>query len=104
MDALRARSLRLTAYLRELLESMAQRAGITIVTPADDQRHGAQLSVRVPVDAEDLTQRLSDNWGVVADDRRPDIVRLAPAPLYCTFHDCWRAADALSQELTGEGI
>ena len=104
MDALRARSLRLTAYLRKLLESMAQRAGITIVTPADDQRHGAQLSVRVPVDAEDLTQRPSDNWGVVADDRRPDIVRLAPAPLYCTFHDCWRAADALSQELTGEGI
>ncbi|MCF8557711.1 MAG: hypothetical protein K9G28_09260, partial [Candidatus Nanopelagicales bacterium] len=104
MPALRARSLRLTAYLRELLESMAQRAGITIVTPADDERHGAQLSVRVPVDAEDLTQRLSDNWGVVADDRRPDIVRLAPAPLYCTFHDCWRAADALSQELTGEGV
>ena len=42
--------------------------------------------------------------GVVADDRRPDIIRFAPAPLYCTFHDCWRAADALSNELTGEGI
>ena len=104
MDSLRERSLRLTAYLRELLESTADRCGFTIVTPADDAHHGAQLSVRVPVDAGDLTERLSDNWGVVADDRRPDIVRLAPAPLYCTFHDCWRAADALSRELSGEGI
>lgn len=104
MDALRARSLRLTGYLRGLLESCADRAGFTIVTPAEDDRHGAQLSLRVPVDADELTERLSDNWGVVVDDRKPDVIRLAPAPLYCTFHDCWRAADALSHELTGEGI
>jgi kynureninase len=104
MPALRERSLRLTGYLRELLEAMAERTGLTIVTPAEDDRHGAQLSVRVPADADDVTQRMSANWGVVADDRRPDIIRLAPAPLYCTFHDCWRAADALSWELSGEGI
>lgn len=104
MQALRERSLRLTGYLRELLEVVAKRATITLVTPADDDRHGAQISVRVPEDAGALTDRLSDNWGVVVDDRRPDIIRIAPAPLYCTFHDCWRAADALSWELTGEGI
>lgn len=104
MAALRDRSLRLTAYLRGLLETLATRADVVIVTPKDDAHHGAQLSVRVPVDVADLTERLSSNWGVVADDRQPDIIRLAPAPLYCTFHDCWRAADALSQELTGEGI
>ena len=104
MMAIRERSLRLTAYLRSLLESFAERAGITVVTPAEDARHGAQLSVRVQTDVAELTERLSSNWGVVADDRQPDIIRLAPAPLYCTFHDCWRAADALSQELTGEGI
>ena len=104
MPALRERSLRLTGYLRELLEAMVDRTGVTIVTPADDARHGAQLSVRVPADAADVTERMSANWGVVADDRRPDIIRLAPAPLYCTFHDCWRAADALSWELSGEGI
>ena len=104
MAALRDRSLRLTAYLRGLLESLATRSDVVIVTPQDDDHHGAQLSVRVPVDVADLTERLSSNWGVVADDRQPDIIRLAPAPLYCTFHDCWRAADALSQELIGEGI
>lgn len=104
MDALRARSLRLTAYLRSLLDGLAERTPLTIVTPAEDDRHGAQLSVRLDLDVADLCERLSSNWGVVADDRRPDIVRLAPAPLYCTFHDCWRAVDALSNELTGEGI
>ena len=104
MPALRDRSLRLTGYLRGLLEALAERADIVLVTPADDARHGAQISVRVQADVADLTERLSTNWGVVADDRQPDIIRLAPAPLYCTFHDCWRAVDALSQELTGEGI
>jgi len=104
MEALRARSLRLTGYLRGLLESFADRAALSIVTPKDDAEHGAQLSIRVNADVADLAERMSSNWGVVADDRKPDIIRLAPAPLYCTFHDCWRAADALSQELTGEGI
>lgn len=104
MDALRDRSLRLSGYLRELLSALADRGCLSIVTPHEDDRHGAQLSVRVTVDVDDLTERLSDNWGVVADDRRPDVMRLAPAPLYCTFHDCWRAVEALSQELTGESL
>jgi kynureninase len=104
MDAIRARSLRLTAYLRGLFDDLATRASIAVVTPVEDARHGAQLSVRIDADVADLTERMSSNWGVVADDRRPDIIRFAPAPMYCTFHDCWRAVDALSQELTGEGL
>jgi kynureninase len=102
MPALRARSERLTGYLRVLLETIADDARLELVTPAD--RQGTQISVRVPGDAGQLTERLAENWGVVADDRRPDIVRLAPAPLYCTFHDCWRAVDALGQELMGRGL
>jgi kynureninase len=104
MDAVRTRSLRLTGYLRGLLETLVERSDLEIVTPAPDEQHGAQISVRVRVDVAALTERLSSNWGVVADERQPDIIRLAPAPLYCTFHDCWRAVDALGQELSGEGI
>jgi kynureninase len=104
MGPLRERSLRLTAYLRSLLDVLATRSSLELVTPADDDRHGTQISVRVPVDVSELAENMSSNWGVVADDRKPDIIRFAPAPLYCTFHDCWRAVDALSQELTGEGI
>jgi kynureninase len=36
---------------------------------------------------------------VVTDAREPDIVRITPVPLYSTYHDCWRAADALAREV-----
>jgi kynureninase len=91
MAALRERSLRLTGYLAALLEQL----GGTLVTPRDPARRGAQLSVRA-AGAPALTQRLRTGYGVVADARPPDILRLAPAPLYCTYHDCWRAAAALA--------
>lgn len=99
MPALRQRSLRLTGYLRGLLDPLEQDGLLTVITPRDDARHGAQLSVRIAGDAAALCDRLDSAWGVVADDRPPDIIRLAPAPLYTTFHDCWRAADALAEEL-----
>ena len=42
-----------------------------------------------------MCERLRHEHGVIADAREPDVVRLAPVPLYCTHHDCWRAANAL---------
>jgi kynureninase len=92
MAALRARSVRLTAYLEGLLD------GRTLVTPREPERRGCQLSLRV-TDADALSRRLSRDHGVIADSRNPDILRLAPAPLYSTYHDCWRAAEALRAEL-----
>ncbi|MCP9985190.1 kynureninase/PvdN C-terminal domain-containing protein [Actinomadura madurae] len=65
------------------------------ITPADPAARGAQLSLRV-ADAGGLVRALADRHGVIADAREPDIVRLAPALLYCTFHDCHRAAAALA--------
>jgi kynureninase len=91
MTALRARSLRLTGYLEQLLDGI----GAQIVTPRDPARRGCQLSVRTPA-AQELSRRLRTGHGVVADAREPDILRLAPAPLYSTYHDCWRAATALA--------
>ncbi|MGW0803451.1 kynureninase [Nonomuraea sp. NPDC002799] len=91
MAELRARSIRLTAYLESLLD------GFTVVTPTDPERRGCQLSLRV-VDADGLSKRLSRGHGVIADSRNPDILRLAPTPLYSSYHDCWRAAEALRKE------
>jgi kynureninase len=97
MDALRAKSLRLTGYLAALVDALAADLPVELLTPADPQRRGAQLSIRVRgADAEDVSARLRDGHGVIADARRPDVIRFAPTPLYCTHHDAWRAAHALA--------
>ena len=102
--ALRERSLALSDYLLQLLDVIVERGAISIVTPRDDAHRGTQISVRVKVDPVELTHALHKRHGVLPDDRRPDILRFAPVALYCTFHDCWRAADALARELTGNGL
>jgi len=103
MPALRERSQRLTAYLDRLLHALEATAPIEVITPSEPVHRGAQLSVRLlpeaPLDAEGVTDALWQRHGVVGDARRPDIVRLAPAPLYSTFEDCRRAANGLEAEL-----
>jgi kynureninase len=92
MEALRARSLRLTAYLRSLLTQQA--VPWRVITPTPDTAHGAQLSVELNMDANEAQQALQRD-GVVCDVRPPRVIRLAPAPLYNTFEDCWNAVDAM---------
>jgi len=97
MDSLRARSLRLTGYLRELLDEVTPGRPLAVVTPREPERHGSQLSVRIgDGGAGEVTRRLRHEHGVIADEREPDVVRFAPVPLYSTYHDCWRAARALA--------
>lgn len=102
MPTLRERSLRLTGYLRELLDEVIEEVpvgSLQIVTPAEPDRHGSQLSVRFATDIAELADTLRDMDGVVADTRNPDIIRFAPIALYSSYLDCWRAADALRRRL-----
>ncbi|MEU5938593.1 kynureninase [Micromonospora sp. NPDC047548] len=101
MPALRERSVRLTGFLERLLDEVTPGRPLTVVTPRDPARRGCQLSVRIGAgSAAELTKRLRHEHGVIADAREPDIVRFAPVPLYSTYHDCWRAADALAATLS----
>ncbi|MCH2135898.1 MAG: kynureninase [Phycisphaerales bacterium] len=97
MTELRERSLRLTSWLRSLLEF--EGAPWRIITPKESHRHGAQLSVHLHIDAGTAQRRLQDQ-GVLADVRPPSMIRLAPTPLYSTFEDCWHVADAMRRCLT----
>ncbi len=95
MAALRKKSCRLTAYLAWLIET---RLGDTleILTPDEPERRGAQLSIRVRA-GRDAGKSLFDHLvahGVLGDWREPDVLRIAPAPMYNTFSDCLRFADA----------
>jgi kynureninase len=91
MGALRSRSLALTGELERLIDAYVPDAAI--ITPRDPAARGSQLTIRV----DDAHARLAalEAFDVVADVREPDLIRLAPVPLYCSFDDVWRAVDAL---------
>ena len=94
MEALRSKSLRLTAYLHYLLDQPQSPAtgeppAYESITPRDPTSHGCQLSILVRRDPRGLRERLQ-RAGVVTDFRPPNIVRIAPVPLYNTFHEVWR--------------
>ena len=100
MPALRQKSLALTGRLERLVnERLAGQ--VTIVTPADPERRGCQLSLRLhrPHDeARAVHDRLVDQ-GVFCDWREPDVIRAAPVPLYNTFADVDRFVGALERAL-----
>ncbi|MGF3056555.1 kynureninase [Microbacterium sp. YY-01] len=99
ITALRERSLRLSEYLMDQLDTVLQGRASHIITPREQERHGSQVSVRLGADAADVTNKLRWEHGVIGDARMPDVIRLAPVPLYNSFHDCWRAARALGSVL-----
>jgi kynureninase len=100
MPALRQRSLRLTGYLESLLDVVVGERRAEVLTPREEARRGCQLSLSVS-DARALEARLRAEHGVICDVREPDVIRLAPTPLYTSYHDCWRAAAALRELLPG---
>lgn len=92
MPALRQKAERLTAYALELLDVIANDR-FTVITPRDPRARGCQLSLKV-ADAAALNERLASK-GVICDLRRPDVVRVAPVPLYNSFEDVLRFAEVL---------
>jgi kynureninase len=91
--ALRAKSVRLTAYLEWLLRDRCE-----LLTPRDPERRGAMLTLRVAADAPAVVRRLRAR-GAVCDARPPDVLRLSAPPLYTRFADVQRLATLLREEL-----
>lgn len=91
MDALRERSLRLTGYLEARLSRYeGGEPPYTIITPSNPAERGAQLSVLLKPGLLDTVLHHLEENGVVVDERKPDVLRIAPAPLYNSFHDVHR--------------
>jgi kynureninase len=97
MEALREKSLMLTAFLQNLLDRIPGDP-IEVITPREPASRGCQLSLRVGGGARELFRALEAE-GVVGDFRDPDVIRVAPVPLYNTFHEVWSFASILSRLL-----
>jgi kynureninase len=94
MSALRAKSEQLTGCLERLLQRVVDQR-ISIVTPSDPLQRGCQLSIRVKNADKGLFEAITRS-GVVADWREPDVIRVAPVPLYNSFTDVFRFAEILA--------
>jgi kynureninase len=94
MPRLRAKSEALTCLLDHALRALFAE-WIEVITPSDPARRGCQLSIRVKHDAKKVFVTLIAN-GVICDWREPDVIRLAPVPLYNRFADVWRCVEVLS--------
>jgi kynureninase len=93
MPALREKSERLTAYLLAWIDHVSG-GRIEVLTPREPSRRGCQISMRVSDRSRELFDALTQA-GVVVDYREPDAVRIAPVPLYNSFHDVWRFGQLL---------
>jgi len=94
MEQLRAKSIKLTGYLEFLMEQIGSKK-FSLITPADPSARGAQLSIQ----AHEHPKRLHEELlaaGVKCDFREPNVIRVAPTPLYNTFHEVWRFAQILA--------
>jgi len=95
MEPLRAKSIKLTGYLEFLIEQIGS-TKFSIITPSDANARGAQLSIQAHEHPKQLHQELIAA-GVKCDFREPNVIRVAPTPLYNTFHEVWRFAQILRQ-------
>ena len=82
----------LTAYLEYIILAVSERnketCSFEIITPSEPTKRGAQLSILVHGKGKSLFDALCEK-GVVADWREPNVIRVAPAPLYNSFEDCY---------------
>ena len=95
MKSLREKSIKLTGYLQFLLERAGSKR-FTIITPPDTNARGCQLSILAHEHPKELFQELQAA-GVKCDFREPNVIRVAPTPLYNTFHEVWRFAKILAE-------
>jgi kynureninase len=98
---LREKSVRLTRFLEELLNGMAAdvRGLFRTITPSDPQERGAQLSLKLQAGLLNAVMRELERRAVIVDERKPDVIRVAPAPLYNTFEDCVAFVEAFGEAL-----
>ncbi|PVW17007.1 kynureninase [Marixanthomonas spongiae] len=96
-ENLRKKSVTLTGFLEFLLDEMNNES-ISVITPRNPEERGCQLSIQVKDADKSLHTKLTE-VGVISDWREPDVIRIAPAPLYNSFTDVYGFVERLKEVL-----
>ena len=101
MDKLVAKSKNLTGYLEFLVDELNAELGniVNIITPRNPDERGCQLSLVMQKDGKKVFDELTKE-GVIADWREPDVIRIAPVPLYNSFSDVYRFVEIMKGVLS----
>jgi kynureninase len=97
LDKVRAKSIRLTGYLHWLLNQIPG-TPFELLTPAEPEKRGAQLSLYFPEGGKELQAALQEA-GIVVDYREPGVIRVSPAPLYNSFEDVFKFYEIITQQV-----
>ena len=95
MQAIRDKSMKITGFLEKLLleDDSADHRSFWIITPSNPDQRGAQLSVQLENGLLDAVLSFLEEEGVVVDERKPDVIRVAPCPLYNSYEDVSKFVD-----------
>lgn len=88
----------ITSYLEFVIDSISEKykekCSFELITPRDKTQRGTQLSVKINGQGAELFKRICE-LGVLADWREPNVIRLAPVPLYTSYEDCFHFGQEL---------
>jgi kynureninase len=99
MPSLRQKSIKLTNFLEECINTLLPNE-VQCITPPDAKDRGCQLSLRIHKQGKQVFQQLEKN-GIIADWREPDIIRVAPVPMYNTFKEAFEFSERLKEIIKG---
>jgi kynureninase len=96
IKSLRKKSIALTSYMEYILKEIDPLENtLKIITPVNPEERGCQLSIFTKQNGKKIFQQLN-KAGVITDWREPNVIRIAPVPLYNTFEEVYRVGEIIS--------
>jgi kynureninase len=101
MDNLLAKSKLLSGFLHFILDDINKRHDhrvIEVITPSNESERGCQVSMLMLEKGKEIFDALTDQ-GIIVDWREPNVIRVAPVPLYNSYEEIWRFGDIIESIL-----
>ena len=92
----------MTAYLEFIINDIkSEKVEFELITPTDKSKRGAQLSIAAKGQGKKLFDTLTER-NVIADWREPNVIRIAPVPMYNSFEDVYRFGKILEEAVNAQ--